>query len=326
MRKFTASLFFEPPSAALRFLPECPRRLINFPGGEPLLGWVAIQHSAADETGSFNILNLRTMENTVYPLPGRPGFFCETVEPGVLLIGLERRLVLYNALTGQVFDPGWIATADERCIVNDGLPVPGGVIFGTKHLAFSEHIAEIYYFEAAHHRIHRLAGGQVCSNGKHLYQQDGAAYLADICSMSKVVSRYRADLAAGSLVYDGVIADFTAGGVFPDGMKPVPDGSALVVAFYDPRPSDRGYARQYNLITGEPEAEWELPGSPRVTCPEIIELDGEIRILFTTAVEGMPDPIQRLAPHAGSMFIAPTPWTSLPPPPPLVAADTLIPI
>src|SRR5438128_296288 len=87
-----AQPFFRPSSAELRYLPECPRQL----RGTSQLAWIAIQNGPDDPYGSLNILDLVTLQNRTYPLPGRPGFFVETERPGVLLVGLERRLVLYD--------------------------------------------------------------------------------------------------------------------------------------------------------------------------------------------------------------------------------------
>jgi sugar lactone lactonase YvrE len=319
-------ILFVPPTEELRFLPECPRLMRNLGYSDQHLGWVAIQHSVADTTGSFNLLNLRTLQNTNYPVPGRPGFFVETTQPGVILLPLDRRLALLDLVHGKLHDPGWVATHDERCIINDGIPVPDGVIFGTKHLAFQEHIAEIYHFSAATKKITRLVGNQVCSNGKHLYLKDGEVYLADICSASKQVSRYKFDKSTGRMSYHGVIADFTDGDVFPDGMRATPDEQGLVVAFYDPRMQPKGYAKQYGLHTGEWQAEWTFDGAPRVTCPEIAMIDGKVRLIATTATEGMPDEIRKVAPASGAIFMGPTLWSREPLPPPLVAVDTPIPI
>ena len=57
------------------------------------MGWVAIQHGANVFAGSLNILDLATGKNTSMPLPGRPGFFVETTDPGIVLVGIERRLI-----------------------------------------------------------------------------------------------------------------------------------------------------------------------------------------------------------------------------------------
>src|ERR1700685_1455442 len=99
--RIVAQSYFEPTSEELRFLPEGPRVLRNHPGGA-LLGWVAIQHAADLHEGSINVLDLASGRNTSFPLPGRPGFFAETIRPGVVLIGLERRLVYFDLLTGNL--------------------------------------------------------------------------------------------------------------------------------------------------------------------------------------------------------------------------------
>ena len=48
-------------------------------------------------------------------------------------------------------------------------------------------------------------------------------------------------------------------------------------------------------------------------------LDGKVKILFTTATEGMPDATRRIAPFAGHFFIADTPFNKLPDHPPLIS-------
>jgi hypothetical protein len=50
--------------------------------------------------------------------------------------------------------------------------------------------------------------------------------------------------------------------------------------------------------------------------PRVRPLDGEIKILFTTATEGMTDEAAAKAPNAGAMFIADTAFTTMPAPPP----------
>ena len=119
------------------------------------------------------------------------------------------------------------------------------------------------------------------------------------------------------------LADFRALRAVPDGMRPTPDGRSAVVAFFDPGPADTGTARQISLTSGEVEVEWNLPGSPRVTCPEFIWLDGAVHVMFTTAVEGMPEELRRNAPEAGTLFCARTTLAELPAPPPLVDAGLL---
>ena len=156
MNRFTAQPLYRPDHEDLRFLPECPRILRSFPGGAPLLGWVAIQHGPARGDGSINLLNLATLGNTTIPLPGRPGFFVETERPGWLLVGLERRLILLDATTGQVRETGIIVPDDERVIINDGIAIPNGLLFGTKHLEFRDPIAALYHYDCATRELHQI--------------------------------------------------------------------------------------------------------------------------------------------------------------------------
>jgi sugar lactone lactonase YvrE len=75
---------------------------------------------------------------------------------------------------------------------------------------------------------------------------------------------------------------------------------------------------QIRVADGQVLGEWLIPGSPRVTCPEFVEMEGAVKLVFTTAVEGMPEQIRRIAPGAGCLYIADTPFNRLPASPPLV--------
>ncbi|MBM3810118.1 MAG: SMP-30/gluconolactonase/LRE family protein [Acidimicrobiia bacterium] len=317
MNIFHAEVFHRPATEELRFLPECPRRLRSFPG---LLAWVGIQNKANSTEGCLNLLNLSTKENRSFPLPGRPGFFCETNSPGVLVVGLERRLALYDLNQGALEETGITVSADEDVIINDGLAIEDGIIFGCKHLRFTEKRAGLYWFDCRARRLHQLRGDQICSNGKHLYKDGSRHWLLDIDSFAKTVARYEFDSDNARLIEAGIVADFREGGLFPDGMRPTPDGRSVVVAFYNPEAAEYGLARQFRIADGAVEAEWKLPGSPRVTCPEYVEIGGKVKLLFTTAVEAMPDEIRRSAPEAGAMFIADSGHQPLPPPPPTLPA------
>ena len=57
---------------------------------------------------------------------------------------------------------------------------------------------------------------------------------------------------------------------------------------------------------GELEAVWKTPGSPRVTCPLLAEIEGEAVLLLTTAVEHMSAEEQARHPNAGCLFQAAT--------------------
>ena len=322
--RIVAQPYFEPTREDLRFLPEGPRVLRNHPGSA-LLGWVAIQHAADLREGSINVLDLASGRNQSFPLPGRPGFFAETTRPGVVLVGLERRLVYFDLLTGTLEDPGIQVTGDERVIINDGLAVEGGVLFGTKHLEFNLPIAALYFFDSATRRVHTVLGGETCSNGKFLRRDADGATLIEIDSTPKTITRYRLDARLEHVLEHSLIASAGSLPAIPDGLRPSPggengpSGESAIVAFYNPAAVADGVAQQLRLVDGAVLCEWLIPGSPRVTCPEFVEVNGKVKLVFTTAVEGMPAATRRLAFGAGNMYIADTPFQKMPAPPPLVS-------
>ena len=323
MQHFIAKPFYEPQSEELRYLPECPRVLHKFPGPEPLAGWVAIQHGADRHEGSINLLNLRTRENTSFPLPGRPGFFVETDRPGVILIGLERRLVLYDLTARRLHETGVAIPDDERVIINDGIAIPGGLLFGTKHLAFNLPIAALYHYDCRSGELTVAVDRQICSNGKYFEPGPEESTLIDIDSLPRTITRYRFDSSLKRILERTLVADPASFPALPDGLRAAPDGSGVVVAYYNPDAAKSGVAQEIRLADGAVTTEWEFPGSPRVTCPEFAWIDGQVRLLFTTAVEGMPVEIRAGAPQAGSLFVADTPFRSMPPPPPLFPAASI---
>ena len=313
--RFVARPFFSPSEEELRFLPEGPRRL----QGTDSLGWVAIQHGADVLKGSLNVLDLATGQNTSMPLPGRPGFFVETTKEGIVLAGIERRLVTCDRRTGRVEETGITVSDDPRVVINDGLAVEGGVLFGTKHLGFSEPIAGLYFLDGATRKVHQVLGGQTCSNGKALMRDAEGATLIDIDSQPKTISRYRLDAGLKRVLSKSLLADPGSLPGFPDGMRPAPDGKSVIVAFFNPGHVADGVALQLCLETGGVLGEWIIPGSPRVTCPELIQWNGKVMIVFTTAVEGMPNETRAMAPGAGCMYIAETAFSAVPVAPPLLA-------
>src|SRR5262245_48349378 len=129
--RFVAEPYFKPTSEELRFLPEGPRLLRNHPGGANKLAWVAIQHAAGLTEGSINVLDLGSGSNSTFPLKGRPGFFAESTMPGVLLVGFEHQLAFFNVLTDALGETVARIDAGPNVIINDGLAVEGGVLFGT---------------------------------------------------------------------------------------------------------------------------------------------------------------------------------------------------
>ena len=290
-RRVEARPFFRPDLEEQRYLPECPRVI----GGSLL--WISIQYAADRLRGGINVLDLASRENVHHALPGRPGFFAETGEPGELLVGLERRLVLYDLNRRAVTQTLAHIPEDPRVIINDGIAIPGGAIFGTKHLGFSEPVAALYHYDHATRQVRELLGGQTCSNGKYLH--DGL--LVDIDSKPKTITEYRYD---GALHELRLIAPPEALPALPDGLRPMPGGQSAIVAYYNPGHVADGVAQEIRLSDGEVLTEFVLPGSPRVTCPEVWELDGATCVFFTTATEGMPPETRAIAPEAGTIFVA----------------------
>jgi sugar lactone lactonase YvrE len=209
-------------------------------------------------------------------------------------------------------------------IINDGLAVGGGVLFGTKDLEFKRPIAALYFFDSATRKVHTVLDGQTCSNGKYLRREAAGATLIDIDSTPKKISHYRLDAKLECVIEARLITPAESLPTFPDGLRPAPEGrgeqegDSVIVAYYDPADVADGLAQQIRVSDGAVVCEWIVPGSPRVTCPEFVKLNGEVKLLFTTAVEGMPTEVRRQAPGAGCMYIADTDFEELPSAPPLV--------
>jgi len=140
---------------------------------------------------------------------------------------------------------------------------------------------------------------------------DSTLTLFDIDSCTKQIVRQKLDIVAGTVNDEHVVVDLTSENVFPDGMILTPDHQSLIVALYDPGDPAFGSARQYRLADGVLEAVWKCPGSPRVTCPQLVQYAGKVKLLLTTAVEGMPAEQQARHPNAGCLFLGDTDFTSI---------------
>jgi sugar lactone lactonase YvrE len=90
---------------------------------------------------------------------------------------------------------------------------------------------------------------------------------------------------------------------FPDGMCDAGDDS-VIVAFYNPEPRSYGRVGRYRLRDGEHVEDWSIPNSSRVTCPQLVVYENQIKLIVTTATEGMPAEQRNQQRHAGSLFIA----------------------
>ena len=136
--------------------------------------------------------------------------------------------------------------------------------------------------------------------------------LLDIDTPTKQVVRYSLNVATGELSEPEVVVDLTSGDDFPDGMIATPDGQSVIIAFYNPNEVDFGAARQYSLQDGSLEAVWTVEKSPRVTCPQLVRIDGSVKLILTTADEGMTPEQQARHTNAGCLFIADTDFDDVP--------------
>jgi sugar lactone lactonase YvrE len=311
MRHYDCEILYSPTSEELRFLPEGP-----YSCWHGKLSWVAIQHGADAAVGSVNLLDLATRKNTTFELPGRPGFAFPTNQSDAFVVGLERTLGIFDARIGE-----WAIFARDidgdvtGTIINDGIVFEEGLIFGCKDLEFREKKAGLYFWRKADSSLHRLRGDQICSNGKALVTRERGLTLLDIDSPTRTVVAYPIDLHAPRLREPRIVVDLREGGGVPDGMILTPDEESVIVALYNPGDTPHGEARQFSLATGKVEAIWRTEASPQVTCPQLVEIDGQVKLVLTTAAEHMQPQRRRKYPNAGCIFFGDTAFDQLPPAP-----------
>ena len=316
MRSTTAKVYIDFTEDEDRFLPEGPRWVTI--RGRTALVWVNIQRDVSATAGDVHMHFPGTdgSDDSAMGCPGRPGFLLPLDGEDHALVGVEKTLRLCDLAEGGWTDPlVTIPDADPRTIINDAEIVPGGkaVVFGTKDTQFQEPIAHLYLYTVDDNRVTVLADKQLCSNGKVFASDDRGVILFDIDTPTRKVVRYRLDVAARTATPDGTALDLSNQVGFPDGMCDCGDGT-VIVAFYNPEFADAGRAVRFNLATGEAVEEWLAPGSPRVTCPLLVKRPNGVKLLLTTATEGMPAEMRAKCPNAGSLFIADTQLTSCPAP------------
>lgn len=301
MQTIDAEVLFHPESADLKFLPEGPYSL-----DANSISWVAIQHG--DSTiGSINVLNLQTGENTTHVLHGRPGFAFPTDQDGVFIAGVERELGLFNTQSGEwAVINGDIETGVDGTVINDGMTFDGNVLFGCKDLQFKDKKAGLYLWKSADQTLTKLRSDQTCSNGKALIRDANKLRILDIDTPTKQVVEFDLNLEAGTIGDAKVAIDLNDVDMFPDGMILTPDGQSIIIAFYNPEDAEFGEARQYHLESGELQTTWRCVNSPRVTCPQLVDVGGQIKLILTTAVEGMSDEQLAIHKNAGCLFIGDT--------------------
>lgn len=299
------------------FLPEGPRAYTL--DDRPALLWVNIQTAPDATRGALHLRFWDTGGTESWTLPGRPGFALPTDRPGVLLVGLDHAVGTLDLDSWEWKPLGTIPDPHPRTIINDAEVTPDGraVVFGTKDTRFAEPLAGLYLFTPGDNRVTRLRDGQTCSNGKVFAPGPGGLTLYDIDTPTRTVARYQLDVADRRLEPGGVALDLRAEPGFPDGMVDA-GGGTVVVAYYHPEPVAAGRAVRYDLRTGETVEEWRTPGSPRVTCPCLVQRADGVKLVLTTATEGMPADQRPLCPDAGSLFVADTRFAAVPPAPVVV--------
>lgn len=295
-------VLYSPSSSALRFLPEGP-----YPLGNGKFSWVAIQHGPDAKDGSVNVFDLATKTNVSYPLPGRPGFAFPTNQ-GNFVVGCERTIGIFSPAS-QSYTP-FVENIDSDCtgtIVNDGVTWDGNLIFGTKDLEFRTKKAGLYFWRGRDSKLFRLRADQICSNGKCVLNVgDSHIDLLDIDSPTRKVVVYRIDTELGQIESERTVVDLANDPGVPDGMTMTLDGKSIIVSLYNPNAAPFGRTVQYSIATGELEREWHTMGSPQATCPQLIEWQGRVCLVITTAVEHMPMERRGDSPEAGSLFFAET--------------------
>jgi sugar lactone lactonase YvrE len=313
MRTTEAAVLVTPQHEKYRFLPEGPREALL--GGIRRLAWVNIQDSENSKHGW--ICNHSELGIGWLLAPGRMGFLLPVAGENRLLLGIEKDLKVFTF--GGTFSDALATIPDTnpRTIINDAEIVPGGkaVVFGTKDTKFDTEakLAQLYLYTVDDNRISVLADKQVCSNGKVFASDARGLVLFDIDTPTRKVVRYRLDVGARTATPDGVALELANEIGFPDGMRGCGDGTAII-AFYNPDFAEAGSAVRFNLTTGEAVEEWTTPGSPRVTCPLLVKRPDGVKLILTTATEGMPAEMRAKCPNAGCLFIADTQFADCPAP------------
>lgn len=302
-----AEVLFKPESAELRFLPEGPYAL-----SDSQMSWVAIQHGGNGTVGSLNLLDLATRKNQSFTLPGRPGFAFPTDDPQTFVVGCERTLGFFNTADGS-----WLPFCEgidadvENTIINDAVVWDGNLIFGCKELTFSIRKAGLYLWRRSDHKLIRLRHDQICSNGKAIMpKENGLLEFLDIDSPTRQIVAYDLDIDGGTLTNRRVVVDVNHEGVVPDGMILAPDRKHIIVSMYNPDEAPFGETRQYRISDGQLVHTWQLPGAPQCTCPQLVQREGKVYLVMTTAVEHMSAERQAGAANSGFLFWAPTAFSA----------------
>lgn len=305
MKTIIAEKIYTPTTAGERFLPEGP-----YPVNDREFSWVAIQHGKVATYGSLNIFDMVSKTNKSFVLPGRPGFAFPTTRPNVFAIGLEREIGLLDTAART-----WTRLVDgvdkdtTGTIINDGMVWGDCLIFGTKDLEFKTKKAGLYLFRMKDRKLTKLAGGQICSNGKVMLNDNGSLTLLDIDTPTQSVASYALDIEAGKLGTRKVVLDCKGQPGFPDGMTISPDQKSIFISFYNPDFAPNGETRQFDLADGSVIASYLTPNAPQATCPQLVKVGGKVHLVITTAVEHMTSERLAQSSDSGCLFAAETEYT-----------------
>jgi hypothetical protein len=80
------------------------------------------------------------------------------------------------------------------------------------------------------------------------------------------------------------------------------DGKSLIISLYNPDEAAFGRTIQVGITSGLLEREWQTFGSPQATCPQWVEIGGQLVLVITTAVEHMASDRRVGAPSAGCLY------------------------
>jgi len=293
-------VLYQSEKSELGYLPEGP---VDCGSGE--ISWVAIQHGPEHTTGSLCVLDVASQFNRQVTLPGRPGFAFPSDDPDVFLAGIERHICRVRLSTGEcerISDEVDVGVGNT--IINDGVEIDEGLVFGCKDLAFDEYKAGLYFWRAADGRLFQLRDDQLCSNGKVARRDGDGWWLWDIDSPTRKVVGYRLDPDTGTLGDRETVVDLTHLPFFPDGMVSGRTPGSVIIAFYNPEAVEAGEVHEYDLETGLQLAVWRVPGSPQVTCPLLWNSPEGTRLVVTTAAENMSEEKRAEYPLAGAMFVS----------------------
>jgi sugar lactone lactonase YvrE len=284
--------------------------------GSPDLVWVNIQTGDDAKAGVVHRHPLAGGLDRHFDAPGRPGFLRAVAGTNRVLVGVEKSLRTLDLVSGEWSGPlAALPDASDLTIMNDGTVLPDGksLVFGTKDTKFKEPLAHLYLYTTDDRRLSVLASHQTCSNWKVIASDPRGLIQYDIDTPTRKVARYRLDVAARTASPDGTAVDLSHQTGFPDGMCDCGDGTAII-ALYNPNFAEAGRAVRCDLSTGEEVEEWTTPGSPRVTCPVLVKLGGGVKLVLTTATEGMPADTRAKCPNAGRLFVADTQLADCPAP------------